>query len=134
MIVIDASALAKFVLREEGSSKVLGYLRSGTVSPDLAFKEVANAIWRAHVHGRTSREQANTMFRVLGKLIEASIRIEDQGPYMEEAVRISFDREITVYDSIYVAMAKGQALSLLTSDERQSRVAENEGVKTVLLP
>ena len=73
------------------------------------------------------------MTGVLMKLVGTTVRIEDQEPHIEEAIRISLDREVTVYDSIYIALAKGRALDLLTADGRQSRVAEAEGVNTVLI-
>jgi len=46
VIVIDASALTKFVLKEEGWEEVTPYLKTGATSIDLVVKEVANAVWK----------------------------------------------------------------------------------------
>jgi predicted nucleic acid-binding protein len=46
VIVVDASALSAFVLREEGWRNLAGYL-ANAVAPDYVAKEVANAVWRA---------------------------------------------------------------------------------------
>lgn len=133
MIVIDASALAKFVLREEGSSQVTDYLRAGTVSPPLVMKEVVNAVWKRHRRGETSRQEADIMLKLLKKLVGVSVRMEAQLSYIDQAIEIAFNRNVTVYDSLYIALAKETALDLLTSDEKQALVANTEGVKAVLL-
>ncbi len=45
MIVVDASALAKYILREEGWEKVYTLLASDyVVTVDHALKEVLNAV------------------------------------------------------------------------------------------
>jgi len=44
VIVIDASALAKFILREENWEKVYEILSTEVVSVDHVVKEVANTI------------------------------------------------------------------------------------------
>ena len=53
MIVVDASALAKYALREEGWEVVAGYLKGARplYSVDHLLKEVANALWK-HARAR----------------------------------------------------------------------------------
>ena len=48
MIVIDASALAKYLLREEGWTRVSRYVRERRplYTVDHALKECANAVWK----------------------------------------------------------------------------------------
>jgi predicted nucleic acid-binding protein len=46
VIVIDASTLAKFVLREENWERVYEVLSKETISVDHVVKEIANAIWK----------------------------------------------------------------------------------------
>jgi predicted nucleic acid-binding protein len=45
VIVIDASALAKFILREEGWERVYRILSTRVISVDHIVKEVTNTIW-----------------------------------------------------------------------------------------
>ncbi len=66
MIVIDASALAAYVLREEGFEEILSYLRRYcAISVELALKEVANAILIALRRGRIEVEYAEKALRAL---------------------------------------------------------------------
>jgi len=130
VIVIDASSLAKYVLKEEGWFKVEEYLTKEVCSIDHIVKEVANAIWKhAVIHGRVSEETAEKLFRVLRKLIEENIvKIEEQTKYINKAFEIALQYKITIYDALYLAQAQHHG-ELLTSDEKQAKVAEELGIK-----
>ncbi|MDW7999475.1 MAG: type II toxin-antitoxin system VapC family toxin [Candidatus Nitrosocaldus sp.] len=62
MIVIDASVLTKYILREEGNGEVREYLLDQPYSVTLVFVETSNAIWKHHaLHKTISREEAYLM-------------------------------------------------------------------------
>ncbi len=131
MIVIDASALAKFVLKEEGWRDLAEHLKVGTVSADHAVKEVANAVWKRFKQGAISLRESELMLNALKRIMSNSVIIEDESVHMEEAIRIAFGRDVTIYDAIYIAIAKHRNLALLTADERQAEAARMEGVMVV---
>ncbi len=133
MIVIDASTLAKFILKEEGWEEVAEQLKAGTLSLDLVVKEVANAVWKRFRQGAVSREEAKSMLNALKEIQERAIKIEEELTYLDGAAEIAFDRDITIYDSLYIALAKEKGLKLLTADETQASVATAENVDTILL-
>lgn len=133
MIVIDASTLAKFILKEEGWEDVAEQLKAGTISLDLVVKEVANAVWKRFRQGAVSREEAKSMLNALKEIQERAIKIEEELTYLDGAAEIAFDRDITIYDSLYIALAKEKGLKLLTADETQASVATAENVDTILL-
>ncbi|MEM4430606.1 MAG: type II toxin-antitoxin system VapC family toxin, partial [Thermofilaceae archaeon] len=60
-------------------------------------------------------------------------KLENEMAYLEPAIGIAFTRGVTVYDALYIALAKARGLSLLTADREQAGVAEAEGVSTLLL-
>ena len=128
MKAIDTSALAKLLLKEEGWEKVLGHLKEGAVSVDLIVKEAANVVWR-----RTGGDikKAEPMLEALKELAEKVIRTEDERTHLDEAVRIAFNHNITVYDALYVALAKTLKTPLITSDLKQAKIAEKLGVHTI---
>ncbi len=133
MRAVDASALAKYLLREEGWEKVEDLLLLGAYSLDLAVKEVANAIWKHHVlRGVISREQALEVYRALRRLAEEALILEPQSIYMDEAFSIAIGEGVTVYDALYIAQARARG-GLLTADNRQAAVAERLGVKVVVV-
>lgn len=133
MIVIDASTLAKFILREEGWEEVAEQLKAGTISVDHAVKEVANAVWKRFRQGAVSREESKIMLNALREIQERAVKLEGELTYLDGAIEIAFNREITIYDSLYIEMAKEKGLKLLTSDENQAAVADAENVSTILM-
>jgi len=127
VIVIDASSLAKYILREENWEKVREYLLDEPYSLTLALVEVSNAIWKHYVlYKGISDEDAKIMFNALKKLKDEVI-FEPFENYLEDAVRISTKGRITVYNALYLAQAK-KIGSLLTSDEKQWKVAKKMGI------
>jgi predicted nucleic acid-binding protein len=131
VIVIDSSALAKYLLREEGWQEVGRYLEEGCVTLNLAIKEAINALWKRVIMGDLEEGYAKEVARSF--LDSGIVRVEGQDQLLEEALSVAVRRKITIYDSIFIALAKRKGLSLLTSDRRQAEAAIEEGVKVVLL-
>jgi len=94
--VIDASALAIFVLKEDGWKDVAEYLKAGTWSADHVVKEDANAVWKRFRCGETSSEEAEIMLKVLKKIVEKSVKIVDELEYMDGAIEITFNQNMTI--------------------------------------
>ena len=130
MIVIDASSLAKYILKEENWIKVEEYLLREVCSIDHIVKEVVNSIWKHIViFRRFSLEEGKTAYQLLNKIIdEGLILIEDERNYIDEALDIAIKNLITIYDSLYIAQALKYG-ELLTSDSKQAGVARKLGVK-----
>lgn len=130
MIVIDSSALVKYVAREDGWEGVERYLVSArVVTLDLALKEVANALWKKILKEEVSIDVA---IRILSSIYKV-VRVVDEGGYLEDSLRIAVDNGLTVYDSLFIALALRNNAELLTSDKRQSEVAGRLGVKVILV-
>ncbi|MFA4662827.1 type II toxin-antitoxin system VapC family toxin [Pyrococcus kukulkanii] len=130
MIVIDASSLAKYILREGNWEKVREYLLDEPYSLTLALAEVSNAIWKHHtLYKRISRKEVEIMFTALKKLREDVVIFEPFETYLGMAMDISTSERIPIYDALYLAQAKRYGVLLLTSDERQWEVALKLGVK-----
>jgi len=132
-MVIDASALVKFILKEEGWNKVADFLKAGTISVDLVIKETVNAIWKRVMREEISLEDAKRMFEAIKEILNKAVIIENEMDYIDEAFEISIKRNVTVYDSLYIALAKKKKLELLTADEIQAQVASLEEVRAIVL-
>ena len=135
MIVIDASALAAYLLREEGFEEIREYLRRGVISVGLALKEVSNAVLTAWRRGRISTEHAEAALKALFILLGANVVVESyaQDRLLAEAFGIAMRHRITIYDALYIALAKERRASLLTRDGRQRDAAERDGVSVIYL-
>ncbi|MFZ8848623.1 MAG: type II toxin-antitoxin system VapC family toxin [Thermoproteota archaeon] len=132
-MVIDASALVKFILKEEDWNKVADFLKAGTISVDLVIKETVNAIWKRVMRKEISLEEAESMFEAMKEILNKAVIIENEMDYIDEAFEISIRRNVTVYDSLYIALAKKKKLELLTADEIQAQVASLEEVRAIVL-
>jgi len=136
VIVVDASALAKYILKEEGWREVRKLLEGGAISVDHIVKEVSNAIWRkCAVLKLKDVEVAVRRYELLVELVRSGVVVlESELKYLEKAFRIAIENGVTVYDSLYVAQARELGAQLLTSDQKQVEVAMKLGVNPLYVP
>ncbi|RLG87184.1 MAG: PIN domain nuclease [Thermoprotei archaeon] len=136
MIVVDASALAKYILKEDNWRNIREVLEEESVSLDHVVKEVANAIWkRSVVLNQEPPDVARTRLQLLKRLVnEGIVGIENELEYLDKAFEIAVENGITVYDALYIAQAIAHRAELLTSDKKQAEVAKRLGLKVRYVP
>jgi len=131
VIVVDASALSAFILREEGWEELARYMVR-SLSVDHVVKEVANTIWKAScVRKVLTVNEALKAFKILLMMVGKNLVLHSELKYLSMAMNISLKHSITIYDSLYIAQAIMENTSLLTLDEKQRRVAKALGVNTL---
>jgi predicted nucleic acid-binding protein len=57
--------------------------------------------------------------------------VESEKAYLEDAFSTALQTGITIYDSLYIAQAMKRKAKLLTSDDRQVRVAQRLGLEVI---
>jgi len=130
--VVDSSAICKYILREEGWIEVRKCFEEGSITFELALKEVLNALWKRIIRKEVKFEYA---IKVVEKLMEYSFfKIEKQNEYMLSAFKIASKRKITIYDALFIALAKKLNLPLITSDKKQAEIAKLENIKVAYIP
>ena len=130
--VIDSSALAVLLLKEEGWRKVKKILREKPYTIELAVKEVANSIWKRVKLLRDIDE--NKALTILGDLLElrrTALRIEPQDVYLGQALEIALKNDATIYDSLFIAQALTKKAILVTSDKKQAEIASRLGIRLI---
>ena len=128
MIVVDASVIASYVLKEEGWERLDSVMLRGATL-DYAVKEVANAIWKyCKVRRRLDEAGAITAYKALKTLTREVLLVKPQEKYLDEAFQIALNYEITVYDSLYLAMAMKEKMPIITFDKKQAKVAKMIGL------
>ena len=133
MIVIDASTLAKYILKERNWTDVKEYLKMDVYSIDHILKEVANSIWKhTFIFHRFSLEEGRTAFMVLLRICRDILVFEREEDYLDSAFKIAMEMGISIYDALYIAQADKYG-ALLTSDEKQRDVAQRMGIKTYFI-
>jgi len=129
--VIDSSALIKYFSREKGWEDVRRYMLEGVLTIDLAIKETLNALWRKIIKEEIMYE---TVVKLIKDLTEnRPFPLESQEQYLTDAFEIAVNNHITIYDALFIAVAKRRNLELITSDKKQANIAERLGVKTILV-
>ena len=133
MIVVDASALIAFILRESGWEKLADFM-SMTMSVDYLVKEFYNAVWKAvRVRGVLSVDEGRKAIELFKQYREKNMVLEPEDKYLDAALEIALNHGLTVYDSLYIALALSNRKPLLTLDTRQRDVARRLGVEVIEL-
>lgn len=97
---------------------------------DLALKEVVNSLWKRVRRGEITEEQATELTNAF---LEARIvRTFSQEPLLTEALRLSVKLDITVYDYLYMVLAKQLRADLIASDSMQAKEAKQVGIRTLV--
>lgn len=118
-VVVDASVVVKWFNREEFTREALflrDHIRQERVlpfSPQLVIFEVANSLRYNPEFGIDDVQ--DTVKSILDMQIQI-LPLDDRT--WRRAVEISFERGITVYDSVYVALAEGVEGTLWTADDK----------------
>ena len=130
MIVIDASTLSKYVLKEKGWEKIEKYLLLGH-SLELIQLEATNAIWKNHFLKRITKGDAIKKFKALQILCEDVLILLSSFEYIDEAFKFSIQEGVPIYDMLYILLALEEKASLLTSDRNQAKLAKKFKVKVL---
>ncbi|MBI5696515.1 MAG: type II toxin-antitoxin system VapC family toxin [Nitrospirae bacterium] len=131
MIVLDTSVVAKWYKEESGSEDALQY-KLGYVSgdldiavPDLIVYELANCI------RFSPGSDKHDVTDVIGNFTDLGIDIVVPTLYLlDSASSLSYKHDVTVYDAVYLALAKAVGAELVTADRRfYERVKAEGGVR-----
>jgi len=131
VIAADSSLLVKFFSKEEGWGEAKKVIEQGVVSLDLAVKEVANALWKKVLRKELAESDAVSL--ILDLASGEVVKLYDQDRYLKEAFQMAVRHRITVYDALFISLAKMENLELATCDRKQALSAEKEGVNVKLI-
>ena len=130
MIVIDANVAIE-VARNTNRGKEFDDLIANadkTIAPTLFLSEVANAIWKYAVFGNPPVEGWQQLFEVAVSEIDEFVPDASLFPEaLSEAVKLKH----SVYDMLYLVLARRTASPLLTGDRRLVALCEGAGVTCV---
>ena len=121
-LVIDASVAIKWYVNEEDSGVAHRVLISPSRlhAPALLKLELGNGLWKNWRKKVITIEQANEAIASIGRTIAEWRETET---LLEAALKLSFDLDHTVYDCIYLALARQLNAVCVTADKRLLTVA-----------
>ena len=130
-LVLDASTAVTWLLEDEmyaDTSGILELVREGrALVPQLWHYEVANALLTAQRQGRLPEGGARERLDSLDVLPIFT----DHEADLRDALDISLLRGLSIYDALYVELARRRRLPLATLDSGLGRAALAEGLDVV---
>ena len=117
--VVDASVAVKWVVDEEFSDRAEALLTGTTLCAPAHWQvEAVNAIWGQVHRGRFSAEEGSQR---ASTLISAPVEAVPVAALFDRAFNLAVALRVTVYDSLYVALAKVRDIPLVSADRRLLR-------------
>ncbi|MDA2925542.1 type II toxin-antitoxin system VapC family toxin [Acidobacteria bacterium AH-259-L09] len=125
VFVVDASVAVKLFVPEPDSEKA--YLLFGRLgdsqpiqlfAPHLLYVECANTLWK---YCQFFGYEQNTAEQNLRDLRDLGLQIFPDEQLLVEAFQIARQYDVSVYDAIYVGLAKLLKCSFVTADKRLLR-------------
>ena len=119
-VVVDSSVVAKWILPEADSgiahSFLNGIVGAGgkVIVVDMAFPEVANAIWKRYRQRLLSMDESRACLAMLAGL---PVHVEPAVRLLSAAFEIAARYDRAVYDALFVALAQDFDLAGVTADE-----------------
>ncbi len=88
---------------------------------------------KATRRGEIKPADARLKFRALQRLLEGNLRIARQDDLLTLAFEMALGSSLSVYDCLFIALAKMRVLPLYTRDESQHDEAMRNGVASIIL-
>ena len=131
-LVIDASVLIKFYVPEILSDKaeeLLNRVAQGDVmllAPDLIYSEVGNILWKKQRMKELTRSEVE---EITDAIVSLPLKIEASKLLLPLAIDIGIAYKITIYDALYLSMARIYEIKMMTADRKLADVMAKTDLK-----
>mgnify|MGYP001087853501 CR=1 FL=1 len=134
-VVIDASVVVKWFVKEEGSQKALEirdrYIEGEieVIAPELILFEAINALRYKGLFTESEIKEISEALDAFGLSLYSL-----EGEYARRAIEAAFRNDITIYDSSYISLAVQENAQLYTADDeliRRLKKAYSKFVKNI---
>lgn len=126
MLLIDSSAIVKYLSKESGWQEVIGYVSEAHTIP-LALVEISNAL----LIKCKKKEISSNVAAELTEEYSRSAVLVDQDSQIANAFKIAFGNNLTIYDSLFLAVALRDGYDLVSCDRKQIKAAKDLGIKSL---
>jgi predicted nucleic acid-binding protein len=121
--VLDASAAVRLILADPAAADLAERVGGAALvlAPELMLTELANTLWKLQ---RADRLDGLDPQELLAEARELVDRLEPDRHLQAEALALACHLNHPVYDCLYLALARREAASLISSDRRLNALAE----------
>ncbi len=120
-LVIDASVLIKFYVPEILSDRAerllakVGNKDIDLLAPDLIYPEAGNILWKKQRLKELTHSEAE---EITDAILSLPLKIEASNSLLPLAVDLAIAYGMTVYDALYLSLAKVYETTLMTADRK----------------
>lgn len=135
-LVMDASVLIKFYVPEilsDRAERLLAQVEKkdlDLLAPDLIHPEVGNILWKKRRLKELTRSEVE---EITDAILSLPLKIEASRSLLPLAVDIAIAYGITVYDALYLSLAKVYETTMITSDRRLVDVLAKTDLKDSII-
>ena len=112
------------------SSGDLPPLESQKISPAFLSVEFGNVLWKYLQKGYLHPDEVNEIWNRFERL---GIEFREDHPLVPEAIKIGHESGLTVYDSLYAALAQNENAVLVTADRKLAETISSRGIEVRFL-
>ncbi len=133
--VIDASVAVKWYIPEPLSEPAGRYLkelrerRAVLTSPDLIIAEIGNVVWKKLKSEELSLKESRMIVDAISAFFPA--KLCPASGLLPAALEIAAATGLTVYDSLYLALAANSEAALVTADKKLAQSASGASIFSV---
>lgn len=126
-VIVDCSVAAKWILPEpdrEFAMQLLDSWQAGGITltaPDILLAETASLLAKKHRRKELSAQQVTTAFRYISAFAP---NLQPSATLLPQALNLSIECHLSLWDSIYLALAIQNNCPLVTADIRLFRGAK----------
>jgi predicted nucleic acid-binding protein len=102
------------------------------IVPSLWLLQMANGLVMAERRGKLGADDIENACRQLEAVLSQSIEVFTEWPDPRESIRCARVHKLSVYDSLYLELARREHLSVATLDKNLSSAAWSAGVQLIL--
>ncbi|MDP6629920.1 MAG: type II toxin-antitoxin system VapC family toxin [Kiritimatiellia bacterium] len=131
--VIDTSALLRLYIPDgpipdglEAFMRAVEYGENVAIAPELMLAEAGNVVSKKHRQGVLSAEEMNELVGLISRM---PVRYISHRKLIVPAVDLAVDSGLTVYDALFLVLARQKSARLFTADMRLQKAAKKYGAR-----
>lgn len=128
--VLDTSAAFEVAFKGEKCEQYKELLKNAdeVIAPSSFQSEVANVLWKYVKGGYIDEENAKLEMALILQFVDSYIDVTDNAvESLHEACRLNH----SVYDMLYLTLARRNGATLLTLDQKLKNIALDNGVNVI---
>jgi predicted nucleic acid-binding protein len=121
--VLDASTAVRLILADPAAAELAERVGGAALvlAPELMLSELANTLWKLRRADRLNDLDPQELLAEARELVD---RLEPDRHLQAEALALACHLNHPVYDCLYLALARREAASLISSDPRLNALAK----------